>query len=119
MNLRGAVWGLGVGFCMGMAKLAVNATCAGSSGVLGLIAAFQDYYFSGVLLILSGVVIAVASLTAPAPDAAHLNGLNFACLDRTFREENRGSWGWKEVVASIFIVGLVVAAYAYFTTWLQ
>ena len=118
MNLRGAVWGLGVGFCLGMAKLAVNATCAGSAGLLGRIAAFQDYYFSGVLLVLSGLVIAVASLTSPLPDEAHLRGLNFACLDERFRAENRASWGWREVAASVCIVGLVLAAYAYFTTWL-
>jgi len=119
MNLRGAVWGLGAGFCLGMAKLAVNATCMDSTGILGRVAAFQDYYFSGVLLILSGLVIAIASLSAPAPDEAHLSGLNFACLDGKFRAENRASWGWREVLASVFIVGLVLGAYTYFTTWLD
>lgn len=118
MNLRGAVWGLGAGFCLGMAKLAVNATCAGSAGVLGRVAAFQDYYFSGVLLAFSGLVAIAASLSAPAPDAAHLNGLSFACLDGKFRAESRASWSWREVVVSLFIVGLVLAAYVYFTTWL-
>ena len=39
---------------LGMAKLLVNATCAGGTGFLARIAAFQDYYFSGVLLVLSG-----------------------------------------------------------------
>ena len=118
MNLRGAVWGLGAGFCLGMAKLAVNAVGAGAAGLLGRIAAFQDYYFSGVLLVLSGLVIVAASLTSSAPDEAHLRGLNFACLGERFRVENRASWGWREVLVSVFIVGLVLAAYAYFTTWL-
>ena len=119
MNLRGAIWGLGVGFAAGMAKLAVNVVSAGSSGFLGRIAAFQDYYFSGVLLALSASIIVVASLTAPAPDSVHLTGLCFARLDEKFRAENRASWGWKDVVASIFIVSLVLCAYAYFTTWIQ
>ena len=119
MNLRGAVWGLGAGFAVGMAKLAVNVTSAGSSGLLGRIAAFQDYYFSGVLLLLSAVIIVIASLSSPAPDDAHLAGLSFATLDGKFRAENRASWGWREFAASVFIVGLVIGAYAYFTTWLR
>jgi SSS family solute:Na+ symporter len=119
MNLRGAIWGLCAGFAAGMAKLAVNVVSAGSSGFLGRIAAFQDYYFSGVQLALSTSIIVVASLTAPAPDSVHLTGLCFARLDEKFRAENRASWGWKDVVASIFIVSLVLCAYAYFTTWIQ
>ena len=71
------------------------------------------------LLVLSAVIIVLASLSAPAPDDAHLVGLSFATLDGKSRAENRASWGWREVVASVFIVGLVLGAYAYFTTWLR
>ena len=65
-----------------------------------------------------GIVIG-ASLSAPAPTAETLNGLTFACLDDTFRKENRASWNKWDVIASAFVVGLVVAAYAYFWTWLN
>ena len=114
MNLRGAVWGLSVGFVLGMAKLAANAFW----GVDG-VAFIQDFYFSGVLLAVSLAIVVIASLTAPAPDAEHLNGLNFRCLDAQYRRENRASWNWVDVVASVFVVGCVVAAYAYFWTWLD
>ncbi len=115
MNLRGAVWGLSLGFALGMAKLLVNAIWGGADGY----AIIQDFYFSGILLVLSILIVFVASLSAPAPDAAHLNGLNFACLDAKYKEENRASWNWIDVVASCIVVGLVICAYAYFWTWLD
>ncbi len=114
MNLRGAVWGLSVGFVLGMAKLGANAIWGGADGF----AFIQDFYFSGILLALSVGIVVVASLSAPAPAPEKLNGLTFACLDEKFRQENRASWNKWDVIASCVVVGLVVAAYAYFWTWL-
>ena len=115
MNLKGAVWGLSVGFILGMAKLAANAIWGGDEGC----AFIPDFYFSGILLALSIGIVVVASLMAPAPDAAHLDGLNFSCLSPEYRKANRESWTWVDVVASLVVVGCVVAAYAYFWTWLD
>ena len=115
MNLKGAVWGLSVGFILGMAKLAANAIWGGDEGC----AFIPDFYFSGILLALSIGIVVVASLMAPAPDAAHLDGLNFSCLSPEYRKTNRESWTWVDVVASLVVVGCVVAAYAYFWTWLD
>lgn len=36
-----------------------------------------------------------------------------------YKKTNRASWNWVDVVASIIVVGCVVAAYAYFWTWLD
>ena len=115
MNLRGAVWGLSVGFVLGMAKLGANAIWGGADGF----ALIQDFYFSGILLVLSVGIVVAASLSAPAPEPGKLNGLTFACLDEKFRQENRASWNKWDVIASCVVVGLVVAAYAYFWTWLD
>ena len=115
MNLRGACWGLGLGFVLGMAKLAANAIW----GTPTEAAFIQDFYFSGILLVASFIIVIVASLTAPAPDYEHLNGLNFSCLSPEYKKANRESWNWIDVVASIFVVGCVIAAYAYFWTWLD
>ena len=46
-------------------------------------------------------------------------GTVFSCLSSEFRRENRESWSWIDVVASIIVVGGVIAAYAYFWTWLD
>ncbi|MBQ4198553.1 MAG: sodium/solute symporter, partial [Kiritimatiellae bacterium] len=115
MNLRGAVWGLSVGFVLGMCKLGANAIWGGADGY----ALIQDFYFSGILLALSIAISIAASLTAPAPDYAHLDGLNFSCLSPEYKKMNRMSWNWVDVTASCIVVGLVVCAYAYFWTWLD
>ncbi len=115
MNLKGAVWGLSVGFILGMAKLAANALWGGAEGC----AFIPDFYFSGILLMLSVGIVVVASLMAPPPDEGHLDGLNFSCLSPEYRKTNRESWCWVDVAASLVVVGCVVAAYAYFWTWLD
>ena len=115
MNLKGAVWGLSVGFVLGMAKLAANALWGGADEC----AFIPDFYFSGILLVLSISIVVVASLMAPAPDAKHLDGLNFKCLSPEYRKMNRESWNWVDVLSSCIVVGLVVCAYAYFWTWLD
>jgi SSS family solute:Na+ symporter len=83
------------------------------------IANFQDFYFSGILLIISCLIVAVASLSAPAPDEKAINGLCFSTLDATYRKENRESWNWVDVVASLVVLSLVLSAYIYFWTWMS
>jgi len=120
-NLRGAVWGLSLGFVIGMGKLTVDALFrTGMPGTLMYrIAHFQDFYFSGILLIVSLLIVVVASLTAPAPDLAQIKGVCFSTLDAEYRRVNRASWNKVDVIASCVVVGLVVCAYAYFWTWLR
>ena len=114
MNLRGAVWGLGLGFVLGMGKLTLNAVCPNPDGF----ALIQDFYFSGLLLVTSVLVIVVASLSAPAPDPKRIESLTFATLGDDFRRENRASWDWRDVVASAVVLAVVVACYVYFWNWL-
>lgn len=120
-NLRGAVWGLSAGFVIGMAKLTVNALfrTGDPATLMTRIATFQDFYFSGLLLAFSVAVVVAASLTAPAPDPAAISGLCFSTLDAAYRRENRTSWNRVDVIASCVVAGLVLAAYAYFWTWLR
>ena len=120
-NLRGAVWGLSLGFVIGMAKLTVNALyrTGDPANVMTKIANFQDFYFSGILLLISLCIVAAASLTAPAPDLAAIKGVCFSTLDAEYRRANRASWNKVDVIASCVVVGLVICAYAYFWTWLK
>ena len=115
MNLRGAVWGLGLGFALGMSKLTLNAICPNPDGY----ALLQDFYFSGLLLVTSILVVVVASLSAPAPDPKRIESLTFATLGEDFKRENRASWDWRDVVSSAIVVGVVIACYAYFWNWLE
>ena len=46
-------------------------------------------------------------------------GLHFSCRSPEYKKANRESWNWVDVAASLFVVGCVIAAYAYFWTWLD
>lgn len=120
-NLRGAVWGLSLGFVIGMVKLTIDALyrTGDPSSLLVKIANFQDFYFSGILLLISLAIVVIASLTAPAPDPAAIKGVCFSTLDAEYRRANRASWNKVDVIASCVVVSLVVCAYAYFWTWLK
>ena len=93
-----------------MAKLTLNA-CG--------IATIPDFYYSGLLLVVSVAIIIVATLTAPAPEPVRVESLTFATLGEDFKRENRASWNKWDVAGSALVIGLVLAAYAYFWTWLD
>ena len=119
INNRGAVWGLGLGFVLGMSKLLVQAFFgAGKIENPAFLAAIGDFnflYFSGVLFLICVIVIIFASKTAPAPDAEKIRGLTFASIDRA---EVRASWTRTDVILTSVVLGLVAAIYVYFSFWL-
>ena len=71
------------------------------------------------LLAISGLIIIIASLTAPAPESKRTESLTFATLGEDFKRENRASWNKWDVIGSLLVLGLVAASYAYFWTWLD
>jgi len=119
INARGAVWGLGVGFLLGMAKLTLQAFYGeGKLEDPALLAAIGDFnflYYSGVLLLISTVVIFVASYLSPPPSEEQLDGLTYARLDKT---AVRATVGRMDVVLTVVTLGLVLAIYLYFSFWL-
>ena len=119
INSRGAVWGLSLGFVLGMAKLVVQGIFGAGKienpAFLAAIADFNFLYFSGVLFLISVTTIIAASYTAAAPRVEQLQGLTYAMMDR---KAVRDSWDKREVIATVVILGLVVAVYGYFSFWI-
>ena len=120
VNNRGAVWGLGLGFVLGMAKLIIQAFFgAGKVETPAILAAIGDFnflYFSGVLLLICVVTIVVASHTAARPDPERIKGLTFDSIDRA---AVRATWDAKDIFATVVVLGLVAAVYLYFSFWLS
>lgn len=118
INNRGAVWGLGLGFLLGMTKLMIQAFFgAGKIETPAFLAAIGDFnflYFSGVLFAICVVTIIVASQTAERPDPERIRGLTFDSIDRA---AVRASWDAKDVAATAVVLGLVAAIYVYFSFW--
>jgi solute:Na+ symporter, SSS family len=119
VNNRGAVWGLGLGFVLGMAKLVIQAFFgAGKIESPAWLAAIGDLnflYFSGLLFVICVVVIVAASQTAAPPDAAKIRGLTFRTIDRA---AVRASWDGRDIAATAVVLSLVVGLYLYFSFWI-
>jgi SSS family solute:Na+ symporter len=119
INSRGAVWGLSLGFVLGMAKLVIQGIFGAGKvenpAFLAAIADFNFLYFSGVLFLISVTTIIAASYTAAAPRVEQLQGLTYASMDR---KAIRDSWDQRDVIATAVILGLVVLIYGYFSFWI-
>lgn len=123
INARGALWGLVVGVALGMGKLTlqtlVQSGTMAPTGVLGAIGAFNGYYFSGVLFLISVVLIIAASLTDEPQPEAQIRGLTYSAVTPEQKAENRASWGAAEVIGTVVVLGLVLGVYIYFSFWLR
>lgn len=119
INAKGAVWGLGLGFCIGMAKLIVQATFgAGKIENPAFLAAIGDFnflYFSGVLFLISVFVVVVVSYLTPPPDPEKLRGLTYAYVDK---QAVRASWNHWDVILTGVVLCFVLGVYLYFSFWI-
>lgn len=123
INAVGALWGLLVGFVLGMGKLTlqtlVKSGAIAQGGMLWEIGNFNGYYFSGVLFLFSVVFVIAVSLATPAPAPEKVANLTFASVSHEFAKENRASWGLPDLVGTAIVLGMVLTVYVYFTYWLS
>jgi SSS family solute:Na+ symporter len=119
INSRGAVWGLSAGFLLGMSKLVLQGIFGRGKvedpAFLAAIADFNFLYFSGVLFVISVIIIIGMSLKDPPPGPEQLRGLTMATIDR---ESVRQSWNRNDVIATGIVLALVLSIYLYFSLWI-
>lgn len=121
INAKGAKVGLIAGFILGMGKLGIEAYVSQSGATEGLLADFAGFnflYYSGVLLLISIVIIIVASMSAPAPKEEDLAGLTFGSLTAEDKKEIRESWTKFDVILTSVVLAMVLGVYLYFSFWL-
>jgi SSS family solute:Na+ symporter len=125
VNAAGATWGLGVGFILGMIKLTLQTFFGAGEGqihdpaFLAAIGDFNPYYATGVLALLSVVVIVVASFaTAPLPEE-QIRGLTYGSIQREAGTEIKASWDLGNKLMALIIAACVLTMYLYFTFWLS
>jgi SSS family solute:Na+ symporter len=71
-------------------------------------------YFSVLITIVSAIVMVGVSLATAAPDYDRIRSLTFATATAEDNVKTRGSWDWREVAASGFVLCCILAAYLYF-----
>jgi len=122
INAKGAFYGLVIGFFLGMGKLTIEAIHSSSpftdGSLLAGFAHFNFLYYSGVLLLLSILIIIGVSYTSEAPDEEQIAGLTYGSLSDKDKEEIRASWNKYDVAGTVVVLGLVVGFYLYFSFWL-
>ncbi|OAM90192.1 sodium:solute symporter [Termitidicoccus mucosus] len=123
INAHGAFGGLVVGFVLGMIKLTLQTLAKsgvlGDSGALFAIGNYNGYYFSGLLFLFSIAFVIVVSLLSPPPSAGQIAGLTYGSRTPEQIAENRASWNYVDVCASLGVLAIVLGVYVYFTCWLS
>jgi len=125
INSKGAVWGLTVGFVLGMAKLtiqtfwganeaAVKAGKAANPAFLAAIGDWNAYYACGVLFLITAAVLIIVSLMTPAQDPKQIEGLTFASINK---EEVRASIHPVDIATTLVVVAMILTIYLYFSFW--
>ncbi|MDX1681307.1 MAG: hypothetical protein R3242_11330, partial [Akkermansiaceae bacterium] len=119
VNSVGAVWGLAVGFTLGLGKLTIQALYGekkiADPAFLAAIGDFNFLYFSGVLFFICVITVLVASYLSSPPDEERIKGLTYASVDK---DELRASYTRGDLVATGFCLVLIIGFYLYFSFWI-
>ena len=121
INATGAFWGMIIGFMLGLFKLSIEAvqTRGGIiNGTLAAIAEFNFLYYSGVLLIISVLIIIGLSFVTAKPKNHKTEGLTWTSLTQSDHKAIRESWNCWDVVGTIGVLACVLCIYLYFSFWL-
>jgi SSS family solute:Na+ symporter len=124
MNAKGALAALGVGFLMGLVRLAIDTPItlrmAGYEGgyaegsLLWIVNNIYFQYYSVLIFLVSAAAMVIVSHLSEPPPEEKLKDLTFATLSEEHRRESRASWGRSEVAWSCVTLVLILAAYLYF-----
>jgi SSS family solute:Na+ symporter len=121
LNAKGCLWALITGFILGLFRLAVDTPVKMIGGFqytegsfLWIVNNIFFQYYSMIILVVSaGVMIIVSHVTA-VPDYAKISGLTYATRTDEDKQATRASWKPIDVVLSVLVVALILAAYLYF-----
>lgn len=121
LNSTGCLWALVSGFVLGIARLAIDTPVKMIPGfqypegsLFWIINHIFFQYYSMIILVVSAVVMIVASHLTAAPDYAKIGGLTYATRTEEHKRASRASWSGVDVVLSALVLVLILAAYLYF-----
>jgi SSS family transporter len=122
INAKGCLATLIVGFVLCLFRLAIDTPVKlledfsyEKGSFLWVINKFYFQYFSLLIFVVCVVVIIAVSYLTEPPSYERIQGLTFATLTREDREKSRASWSKLEVTLSVILLGVILAAYLYFS----
>ena len=121
LNAKGCLAALITGFSLGLFRLAVDTPVKMVAGFsysegsfLWVVNHIFFQYYSLVIFLISLVVMVVVSYLTEKPSYDKISGLTYGTVTAEHREESRASWQARDVVASVIVLALILAAYLYF-----
>ena len=126
INSQGAIWGLCSGFVLGMVKLTIQAIYGTvdvgkltNPAFLAAIGDFNFLYASGVLFVISIVIVVVVSLMTAAPSEEKVAGLTYATVSGADKADYKAGIGLWDILGTVVTLALVIGMYLYFSFWLN
>ncbi|MEX2601328.1 MAG: sodium:solute symporter [Balneolaceae bacterium] len=122
LNKEGCLAALGVGFILGLFRLAVDTPLMLMEGFgyaegsfLWIVSnVFFQYYSMFIFFVCVVVMVGVSYMTKP-PDYSKISGLTFGTLTDNDRRDDRASWDWRDVFLSVLLVILIILIYFFFS----
>jgi len=122
LNAKGCLWALISGFVLGLFRLAVDTPVKMVEGFeyaegsfLWIVNNIYFQYYSMIILFVSALVMIGVSYRTAAPDYSKISGLTYATQTEEDRQTTRASWKAIDVILSLTVLVLILAAYLYFT----
>jgi SSS family solute:Na+ symporter len=121
LNAKGCIASMTVGFLMGLFRLAVDTPIKladnfsyEKGSFLWIVNNVFFQYYSLLITIVCIIVFIAVSYATPAPAYDKISGLTFATMTDEDRLKTKSSWEIKDIVASVIVIALILAAYLYF-----
>ena len=122
LNAKGCLAALITGFSLGLFRLAVDTPVKLVSGFSYTEGSFFwvvnhifFQYYSLIIFIVSVIVMIVVSYMTAPPSYEKISGLTYGTVTKEHKKETRASWTAADVISSVVVVVLILAAYLYFT----
>jgi SSS family solute:Na+ symporter len=120
LNAKGCLWAMIIGFGVGLFRMLIDTpvTLQGTGYTAGsflwIMNNINFQYFSILITIISAAVMIVVSYMTEQPDYGRITNLSFGTRTDAHRSESAASWDWREVVVSLFVLGVILGGYLYF-----
>ena len=122
LNAKGCLAALGVGFAMGLFRLAIDTPVALSDSFaytegsfFWIINNIFFQYYSLIIFLVCAAVMVIVSRMTEEPNYEQIGGLTFATLSPEDIAANKASYTKGDILASGFVLLLILAAYLYFS----
>jgi SSS family solute:Na+ symporter len=121
LNAKGCLWAMVAGFIVGLFRMLVDTPIT-----LGIFKSYEPgsflwivnninfQYFSILITIISAIVMVAVSYLSEVPNYDKIKSLTFATATADDRAKTRASWDAREILASAFVLAVIIGGYLYF-----